>query len=289
MSQPGTELPYSWWGSWRTDMGTRILLLFCWALLGAASAEPPKEHDPFIYDYQSLRIGGLIFAVILFLLGILIILSRRCRCKFNQQQRTGEPDEEEGPLRSSIRRKYQAPRSLPQCRINTWAHGACAQRPWSIWGLLQERRNLCRRGGPPVPEVWPCPLLLLFCLGPTPWPGHKLELPGDPGSLVGSPGPATCPGWGDPRTATGLPSWRAPPRAGGGSGASHSGLGSLGGSRASLRGGPPRRCPAAVQRCVLLAGRGDGGGHPDFSLLWGGRGVVLPRYHSLPTTALQAP
>nr|XP_048684471.1 phospholemman isoform X4 [Caretta caretta] len=88
----------------RTDMGTWILLLFCWALLGAASAEPPKEHDPFNYDYQSLRIGGLIFAVILFLLGILIILSRRCRCKFNQQQRTGEPDEEEGTLRSSIRR-----------------------------------------------------------------------------------------------------------------------------------------------------------------------------------------
>uniref|UniRef100_A0A8C3FNU8 FXYD domain-containing ion transport regulator n=1 Tax=Chrysemys picta bellii TaxID=8478 RepID=A0A8C3FNU8_CHRPI len=62
-------------------------------------------------DYQSLRIGGLIFAVILFLLGILIILSRRCRCKFNQQQRTGEPDEEEGPLRSSIRhgRGHQDP------------------------------------------------------------------------------------------------------------------------------------------------------------------------------------
>ncbi|XP_074837446.1 phospholemman [Carettochelys insculpta] len=85
-------------------MGTWILLLFCWALLGATSAEPPKEHDPFNYDYHSLRIGGLIFAVILFLLGILIILSRRCRCKFNQQQRTGEPDEEEGTLRSSIRR-----------------------------------------------------------------------------------------------------------------------------------------------------------------------------------------
>nr|XP_028696068.1 phospholemman isoform X1 [Macaca mulatta] len=66
--------------------------------------ESPKEQDPFTYDYQSLRIGGLIIAGILFILGILIVLSRRCRCKFNQQQRTGEPDEEEGTFRSSIRR-----------------------------------------------------------------------------------------------------------------------------------------------------------------------------------------
>uniref|UniRef100_A0A670ZB24 FXYD domain-containing ion transport regulator n=1 Tax=Pseudonaja textilis TaxID=8673 RepID=A0A670ZB24_PSETE len=44
--------------------------------------------------YDSLRIGGLVFAVVLFLMGILIILSE-----------TGEPDEEEGTLRSSIRRK----------------------------------------------------------------------------------------------------------------------------------------------------------------------------------------
>ncbi|XP_070628238.1 phospholemman isoform X1 [Bos indicus] len=75
---------------------------------GEASALPcqeaPQEHDPFTYDYQSLRIGGLIIAGILFILGILIVLSRRCRCKFNQQQRTGEPDEEEGTFRSSIRR-----------------------------------------------------------------------------------------------------------------------------------------------------------------------------------------
>ncbi|XP_070307966.1 phospholemman isoform X1 [Odocoileus virginianus] len=66
--------------------------------------EASQEHDPFTYDYQSLRIGGLIIAGILFILGILIVLSRRCRCKFNQQQRTGEPDEEEGTFRSSIRR-----------------------------------------------------------------------------------------------------------------------------------------------------------------------------------------
>ncbi|KAE8594480.1 hypothetical protein XENTR_v10019663 [Xenopus tropicalis] len=29
---------------------------------------------------------------------------RKCRCKFNQHQRTGEPLEEEGTLRASIRR-----------------------------------------------------------------------------------------------------------------------------------------------------------------------------------------
>nr|XP_045010727.1 phospholemman isoform X1 [Jaculus jaculus]XP_045010728.1 phospholemman isoform X1 [Jaculus jaculus]XP_045010729.1 phospholemman isoform X1 [Jaculus jaculus]XP_045010730.1 phospholemman isoform X1 [Jaculus jaculus] len=73
-------------------------------LFAMASTEAPPEHDPFTYDYQSLRIGGLTIAGILFVLGILIILSKRCRCKFNQQQRTGEPDEEEGTFRSSIRR-----------------------------------------------------------------------------------------------------------------------------------------------------------------------------------------
>ncbi|XP_059940975.1 phospholemman isoform X1 [Mesoplodon densirostris] len=79
------------------------ILVLCVGLLAMVNAEVPQEHDPFTYDYQSLRIGGLIIAGILFILGILIILSRRCRCKFNQQQRTGEPDEEEGTFRSSIR------------------------------------------------------------------------------------------------------------------------------------------------------------------------------------------
>ncbi|XP_060222682.1 phospholemman isoform X2 [Meriones unguiculatus] len=80
------------------------ILAFCICLLTMASAEAPKEPDPFTYDYHTLRIGGLTIAGILFILGILIILSKRCRCKFNQQQRTGEPDEEEGTFRSSIRR-----------------------------------------------------------------------------------------------------------------------------------------------------------------------------------------
>ncbi|XP_008578585.1 PREDICTED: phospholemman isoform X2 [Galeopterus variegatus] len=80
-----------------------ILVLYM-GLLTMANAEASQEYDPFTYDYRSLRIGGLIIAGILFVLGILIVLSKRCRCKFNQQQRTGEPDEEEGTFRSSIRR-----------------------------------------------------------------------------------------------------------------------------------------------------------------------------------------
>ncbi|KAG8433683.1 hypothetical protein GDO86_012148 [Hymenochirus boettgeri] len=82
------------------------LLLFCCTVVMAAPIESEKKdplsNDPFHYDYSSLRIGGLVFAGILFVLGILIILSRKCRCKFNQHQRTGE--EEEGSLRASIRR-----------------------------------------------------------------------------------------------------------------------------------------------------------------------------------------
>ncbi|XP_040488830.1 phospholemman isoform X1 [Ursus americanus] len=92
------------WCADRTMAPLYHILVLCVGFLTMANAEAPQEHDPFTYDYQSLRIGGLIIAGILFILGILIVLSRRCRCKFNQQQRTGEPDEEEGTFRSSIRR-----------------------------------------------------------------------------------------------------------------------------------------------------------------------------------------
>ncbi|XP_030067849.1 phospholemman-like [Microcaecilia unicolor] len=81
-------------------------LLVLAPLLLAAVAEPEtkNERDPFTYDYKTLRIGGLVFAGVLFILGIMIILSRKCRCKFNQHQRIGEPIIEEGSLRASIRR-----------------------------------------------------------------------------------------------------------------------------------------------------------------------------------------
>ncbi|KFO61683.1 FXYD domain-containing ion transport regulator 6, partial [Corvus brachyrhynchos] len=66
-----------------------------------------EEEDPFNYalclpfpDYQSLRIGGLVFAVVLFTVGILLILSRRCRCSFKQKPRA--PGDEEAQAENLI-------------------------------------------------------------------------------------------------------------------------------------------------------------------------------------------
>ncbi|XP_053123560.1 uncharacterized protein LOC128332825 [Hemicordylus capensis] len=72
-------------GPRRAVMDLWVLLPLFGTLIGPAIAEPSKnqEYDPFTYG-------------------------RRCRCKFNQQQRTGEPDEEEGTLRSSIRQRGES-------------------------------------------------------------------------------------------------------------------------------------------------------------------------------------
>ncbi|NXK87169.1 FXYD6 regulator, partial [Formicarius rufipectus] len=43
------------------------------AVADGSRSEPPVSPSP---DYQSLRIGGLVFAVVLFTVGILLILSK---------------------------------------------------------------------------------------------------------------------------------------------------------------------------------------------------------------------
>ncbi|KAF7235386.1 FXYD domain-containing ion transport regulator 6 [Varanus komodoensis] len=56
------------------------LILLCSLLVPAMLADvtdQEKEKDPFKYDYQTLRIGGLVFAVVFFTVGILLILSKR--------------------------------------------------------------------------------------------------------------------------------------------------------------------------------------------------------------------
>ncbi|XP_049634165.1 FXYD domain-containing ion transport regulator 6-like [Suncus etruscus] len=74
-----------------------VVLIFVCSLLAPAAlvSAAEQEKDPFHYDYQSLRIGGLVFAVVLFLVGILLILSRRCKCSFNQKPRNRAPESRE--------------------------------------------------------------------------------------------------------------------------------------------------------------------------------------------------
>lgn len=81
-------------GETRVAMETILLFLSSLLVCVAASTDANDHNDkgvnvenPFIYDYESLRIGGLAFAVVLFALGILLILSRRCRCSINQKPR----------------------------------------------------------------------------------------------------------------------------------------------------------------------------------------------------------
>uniref|UniRef100_A0A8D2JDB6 FXYD domain-containing ion transport regulator n=2 Tax=Varanus komodoensis TaxID=61221 RepID=A0A8D2JDB6_VARKO len=79
------------------------LILLCSLLVPAMLADvtdQEKEKDPFKYDYQTLRIGGLVFAVVFFTVGILLILSRRCRCSFKQKPRA--PGEEEAQAENLI-------------------------------------------------------------------------------------------------------------------------------------------------------------------------------------------
>ncbi|KAF6103441.1 FXYD domain containing ion transport regulator 6 [Phyllostomus discolor] len=81
-----------------------VVLIFLCSLLAptvlASAAEQEKDKDPFHYDYQTLRIGGLVFAVVLFSVGILLILSRRCKCSFSQKPRA--PGDEEAQVENLI-------------------------------------------------------------------------------------------------------------------------------------------------------------------------------------------
>ncbi|XP_058865574.1 uncharacterized protein LOC117397344 [Acipenser ruthenus] len=88
------------------------LLFLCSLLVYVASEDisnvndkdKDKELDPFNYDYKTLRIGGLVFAVVLFTLGILLIAEDAAAAS------TRSPGSQE-------RRKLkQRTSSLPRCQ-----------------------------------------------------------------------------------------------------------------------------------------------------------------------------
>ncbi|XP_071325869.1 FXYD domain-containing ion transport regulator 6-like isoform X2 [Trachinotus anak] len=67
----------------------------------ASAADEDKDYDSaFHYDYESLRIGGLVFAVVLFLMGIVLIVSRKCTCSSKDKPRPRGPDAQSGVPRA---------------------------------------------------------------------------------------------------------------------------------------------------------------------------------------------
>ncbi|ELK05765.1 FXYD domain-containing ion transport regulator 3 [Pteropus alecto] len=57
-----------------------LSLLVLLAGLPALAANDPE-------DWHSLRVGGLICAGILCAMGIIVLMSGKCKCKFNQKPR----------------------------------------------------------------------------------------------------------------------------------------------------------------------------------------------------------
>ncbi|XP_059037904.1 sodium/potassium-transporting ATPase subunit gamma isoform X4 [Mustela nigripes] len=54
---------------------------------------PKGEVDPFYYDYETVRKGGLIFAALAFVVGLIIILSKRLRCGGKKKHRQVNGDD----------------------------------------------------------------------------------------------------------------------------------------------------------------------------------------------------
>ncbi|XP_010183597.1 PREDICTED: sodium/potassium-transporting ATPase subunit gamma, partial [Mesitornis unicolor] len=54
---------------------------------------PEQGLDRFSYDYETIRNGGLIFAVVAFVIGLLIILSQRFHCGGRKKRRQGTEED----------------------------------------------------------------------------------------------------------------------------------------------------------------------------------------------------
>uniref|UniRef100_A0A8C0G933 FXYD domain-containing ion transport regulator n=1 Tax=Chelonoidis abingdonii TaxID=106734 RepID=A0A8C0G933_CHEAB len=105
-----------------------IFMNFLSVLFPAASQE--KEKDPFNYDYQSLRIGGLVFAVVLFSVGILLILSKLVRVVSVAQAPGDEEAQAENLIASNGKDLVPLLHTHCVC-IERWSLAACQAWSWA--------------------------------------------------------------------------------------------------------------------------------------------------------------
>ncbi|XP_072467069.1 sodium/potassium-transporting ATPase subunit gamma isoform X2 [Notamacropus eugenii] len=54
---------------------------------------PKGDDERFSYDYNTIRNGGLIFAALAFIVGLIIILGKRLRCGGKKKRRQINEDE----------------------------------------------------------------------------------------------------------------------------------------------------------------------------------------------------
>ncbi|XP_042538737.1 sodium/potassium-transporting ATPase subunit gamma isoform X2 [Dipodomys spectabilis] len=72
-------------------VGTGKVAVAMWPESEGGSSQ--EAMDPFHYDYETVRKGGLIFAGLAFIVGLLILLSKRFRCGGGKKHRQVSQDE----------------------------------------------------------------------------------------------------------------------------------------------------------------------------------------------------
>ncbi|XP_075594397.1 FXYD domain-containing ion transport regulator 3-like [Balearica regulorum gibbericeps] len=54
---------------------------------------PPDATSPFQYDWHRLRVAGLVVAAVLCVIGVIVLLSGKCKCRSKASHRCPPPPE----------------------------------------------------------------------------------------------------------------------------------------------------------------------------------------------------